>query len=122
MKSDDDIRALFEEVATSQDSEAEAFWDSLSVDDQMKAFHAVVKRIVKGELQDKGSYRYVLYDIFGFDKDAYLMGMNCGYMDLHNSIFEYPPGDKNTTVEQKWKCPIDKEDCMTDCGDYGCGN
>jgi hypothetical protein len=116
MKPDDDIRALFKEVATSQDSEAEAFWDSLSVDDQMKAFHAVVKRIVKGELQDKGSYRYVLYDVFGFDVDAYLMGMNCGYMDLHNSIAH------DSVADQKWKCPIGKEDCTTNCEDYGCGN
>lgn len=28
----------------------------------------------------------MLYDIFGFEADAYALGMDCGYMALHNSI------------------------------------
>jgi hypothetical protein len=35
---------------------------------------------------DKGTYRYVLYDVFDFGPDAYSVGMECGYMDLHNAI------------------------------------
>ena len=67
---------------------ADEWWESLSQEEQMKAFYSVVKRIVQGELEDKGSYRYVLYDVFGFGPESYGMGMNCGYMALHNAIFD----------------------------------
>lgn len=60
------------------------YWNSLDYEDQLKAFYAVCKRIHKGDVVDKGSYRYVLYDVFGFGPDAYALGMDCGYMALHN--------------------------------------
>ena len=69
--------------------DADEWWDSLSQEEQMKAFYSVVKRICKGELDDKGSYRYVLYDVFGFGPESYGMGMNCGYMELHNCLDVY---------------------------------
>lgn len=71
--------------------EADAFWDGLSYDDRLKAFHSVCKRIHKGDLVDRGSYRHVLYGVFGFAPDAYIVGMECGYLDIHNSI--YMPDD-----------------------------
>ena len=52
----------------------------------MKAFYSVVKRIVDGELVQKGSYRYVLYEVFGFGPESYTLGMMCGFMSLHNNI------------------------------------
>lgn len=69
------------------DSDAESFWENLSYDDKLKAFYAVTKRIHKGDVQDKGSYRYVLYDVFDFDMDSYGVGMDSGYLDIHNSIY-----------------------------------
>ena len=66
--------------------EAEKFWAELTQDQRLMAFYSVIKRVVKGELEDNGSYRYVLYDVFGFDMDSYVIGMACGYMDLHNAI------------------------------------
>ena len=66
--------------------EAEQFWNSLSYEDKLRAFYAVSKRIHKGDVEDKGSYRYVLYEIFGFEMESYGIGMDCGYMDIHNSI------------------------------------
>lgn len=74
-----------------QDVEAGFFWDSLSYEDKCNAFHAVVSKLVDGELKDKGSYRYVLYDIFGFGPEMYVRGMNCGFMALHNSIVDETP-------------------------------
>jgi hypothetical protein len=67
-------------------ADCEKYWDALSYDDKLMAFSSVVKRIVKGDLKDRGTYRYVLYDVFGFDMDSYGIGMQCGYMDLHNSV------------------------------------
>jgi ABC-type Fe3+-citrate transport system substrate-binding protein len=76
----------FQALIEQEKQEMDAWWESLSKEDQMKAFYSVVSRIVKGELEDQGSYRYVLYNVFGFDADAYIMGMNCGFMALHNAI------------------------------------
>lgn len=68
------------------DKEAEQWWNSLSKEQQMRAFYCVVKRLVEGELVEHGSYRYVLYETFGFGPEAYGLGVHCGYMALHNSI------------------------------------
>ena len=77
---------------------ADAFWDGLSYEDKLKAFYSVCKRIHKGDVVDRGSYRYVLYDVFGFDFDAYTIGMDCGYLDIHNYIIT--PKDEESINEQ----------------------
>lgn len=71
-----------------KEKEANDFWDSLSYDDKCNAFHAVVSRIFDGDIKQRGSYRYVLYDVFKFSPDMYTRGMDCGYMALHNAIFD----------------------------------
>ena len=76
------------EARESRDEQCDEYWSALSYDEQLMAFSSVVKRIVKGDIKDRGSYRYVLYDVFGFDMDAYIVGMDCGYMDLHNRIMD----------------------------------
>ena len=76
----------FEKHALEYEKECDDYWKNLSYDDQLKAFYSVVKRIHKGEIEDGGSYRWVLYDVFGFGPDSYGIGIECGYMVLHNSI------------------------------------
>jgi hypothetical protein len=66
--------------------EQEAYWNSLSKDDQLKAFCAVSRRIHQAELVDQGTYRHALYTVFGFGPEAYARGMDCGYFAIHNSI------------------------------------
>ena len=66
----------------------DAWWNRLTEQEREDAFYAVCKRIHKGDLVDNGSYRYVLYDTFGFDHGMYVDGMNCGYMAIHNAIFD----------------------------------
>ena len=75
-----------EDIEKQIDVDMDEWWNRLSKDDQMKAFYSVVKRLVDGELTQKGSYRYVLYEVFGFGMESYMLGMMCGYMALHNSI------------------------------------
>jgi hypothetical protein len=82
-----ELSQLFEEIERNYDNDANTWWEKLSEDERQLAFYSVVKRLVKGEIEDRGSYRYVLYDVFGFDASAYVMGMNCGFMELHNSIY-----------------------------------
>lgn len=77
----------FQELIQQEAVEMDQWWDGLSQEDQMRAFYSVVKRLVKGDITDRGSYRYVLYDVFGFGAESYMLGMNCGYMTLHNSIY-----------------------------------
>lgn len=66
----------------------DAWWDSLTEKEREDAFYAVVKRIYKGDVVDRGSFRYVLYEIFGFGMHMYGRGMDCGYMYIHNAIAE----------------------------------
>lgn len=64
------------------------WWNDLTQQEREQAFYAVVKRIYKADIQDKGTYRYALYDVFGFDGGMYVQGMDCGYMALHNAIYD----------------------------------
>ncbi len=82
----EDTTHHYQEVMKRFAEEQEAYWNSLSKEDQLKAFCAVCRRIVQGELRDKGSYRWVLYDVFGFGPESYTQGMDCGFMALHNAI------------------------------------
>ena len=69
------------------EDQSESYWNSLSKEQQLDAFCAVVRRLYKGELELEGSYRYVLYDVFGFGPEAYVSAQMSGYLDLHNSIW-----------------------------------
>lgn len=82
------LRAELEQARQEYEKGVDSFWDGLSYDDKLRAFYAVTKRIYKAEVEDRGSYRYALYDVFNFGADAYLVGMDCRYLDLHNLLFE----------------------------------
>lgn len=100
-KEDEHGKSLSDYMRESCDNfakEANTFWDGLSYEDKLKAFYSVCKRIHKGDVIDRGSYRYVLYDTFGFDFDAYTIGMDCGYLDIHNYIIT--PKDEESINEQ----------------------
>lgn len=81
-----DIQDKVELSTLLYEKECDEYWDNLSYDDKLKAFYSVVKRIVEAEIIEGRSYRGVLYDKFQFDMDSYVIGMDCGYMTLHNSI------------------------------------
>jgi len=80
------LSKLYNEGRLEYSIEADAWWDNLAYDDKLRAFYSVVKRIHEGDVVQQGSYRYVLYDVFGFGPDSYGIGMECGYMTLHNAI------------------------------------
>jgi len=86
MEANEALAKSFEEARIADEKNANDFWDSLSYDDRCNAFHAVVSRLFDGDIKQRGSYRYVLYDVFKFGPDMYTRGMDCGYMELHNSI------------------------------------
>jgi hypothetical protein len=82
----DEEKTIFKEASDEYDRKAEEYWKSLSYEDQLQAFYIVTKRIHKGDIVEKGSYRYVLYDTFGFDLDSYIIGLDSGYIDIHNGL------------------------------------
>lgn len=85
----DSLAAIGQEMEQHQEqyeADNDAWWNGLSKKEREDAFYAVCKRIHKAELKDKGTYRYALYDVFGFDPGMYKAGMDCGYMALHNAI------------------------------------
>lgn len=67
--------------------ESTNFFNKLSYNDKLLAFYYIVSHIYQGEIIDKGSYRHILYSVFGFNQDAYALAIDAGYMDLHNSIY-----------------------------------
>lgn len=77
------------------EKESEEYWNSLSKEEQLKVFCAVIRRIYQGELVEKRSYRGVLYDLFNFGPEAYSAAQYAGYLAIHNSIedernYRYP--------------------------------
>ena len=79
-------RSQFEEANEHYVQQSEQYWQGLDHDQQLMAFCAMVRRMYRGELQDRGTYRWVLYDVFGFGPEAYVPAQLAGYLALHNSI------------------------------------
>lgn len=80
-----DIINLQEEVISDYENRSDRFWEILSQEAKQHIFYAVVKRIVKAEVQEQTSYRQAL-EIIGVGKDFYGRGVDCGYTSLHQLI------------------------------------
>ncbi len=78
----------------------DSWWDNLTEKEREDAFYSVIKRMYKAEVQDRGTYRWALYDVFGFDPGMYGAGMDCGYMALHNIIYDGLDFEKMKTVDR----------------------
>lgn len=76
-----------EQLQREYEDENDTWWNGLTEKEREDAFYAVVKRIHQGEIKDRGTYRYILYDIFGFGGHMYMQGVDCGFMALHNSFY-----------------------------------
>jgi hypothetical protein len=70
------------------EAECDRAWNSLDQETKLKLFCAVCTRLYKGELEDKGSYRHVLYEVFGFGPEAYGTAQAAGFLALHNAIID----------------------------------
>ena len=82
------LSKMFTEAMDDIRNERENYWNSLSKDEQLKCFCAVVERIMDGE-NEGHSYRGMLYSVFGFGPEAYAQAQRAGFLGLHNSIFDY---------------------------------
>jgi len=100
----EDLDKILNELSQTQaeyekkyDEECESFWNGLSQDDKLMAFYSVVKRVHENDVKVRGTYRYGLYHIFGFGPVSYGIGMMCGYMDIHNLIFDGMEKNKDSS-------------------------
>jgi hypothetical protein len=77
-----ELRQSFQAFQKQQQAEDDAWWDSLDHEDKARAFRQICKLMHKAEVEDRGTYRWAIYDIFGLD---YGDGLD-HYMTLHNLI------------------------------------
>jgi hypothetical protein len=82
-----ELGKVFNEAMNKLEVKQENYWNSLTKEQQLDAFCAVVRRIYRGEIEENGSYRYVLYNVFGFGPEAYAPAQMAGYLAIHNQIF-----------------------------------
>ena len=85
-KSLSDFAQEMEKSRKVSEEENDAWWNGLTEKERQDAFFAVCKRIYVADVVDRGTYRYALYDVFGFDEGMYCKGIDCGYMGIHNAI------------------------------------
>ena len=114
----EEIGKLFREAMEKIKEDSEAYWNSLSYDEQLKVFCAVSRRIFEGEIKQRGSYRYVLYDIFKFEPDAYVQAQDAGYLAIHNAIYD---GERVGTLIKNFctkHLNIDKETLESELNEY----
>ena len=83
-----EIGETMREAVEEHDKKNDEWWNNLTEQEREDAFYAVCKRIWQADGKDGGTYRYALYDVFGFDPSMYGLGMECGYMSIHNAIFD----------------------------------
>jgi hypothetical protein len=100
LKTFEEISKTFNEAMDEVEKESEEYWNSLSKEDQLKAFCAVSRRIYQGELVKRGTYRYVLYDVFGFGPEAYAPAQMANYLEIHNALYGADTFDKMEAVNR----------------------
>ena len=85
---DDELTNSFKLWELELEEDHSKFWNSLSKDDQLKAFCSVMRLLYKAEIEEHGSYRYTLYDVFGFGPESYAQAQLSGFLAIHNAIWD----------------------------------
>ena len=84
----EELHNSFQRWEVELEEDHDKFWNGLSKDDQLKAFCSVMRLLYKAELEEHGSYRYILYDVFGFGPESYAQAQVSGFLALHNAIWD----------------------------------
>ena len=85
---DEELSNSFQRWEQELEEDHNKFWNSLSKDDQLKAFCSVMRRLYKAEIEDGGTYRYTLYNVFGFGAESYVEAQLSGFLAIHNAIWD----------------------------------
>jgi hypothetical protein len=81
-----ELSDMWNEATKEYNQKMTTWWENLPTEQQQWAFYNVCRLIHKGDVEDKRSYRGVLYDTFGWGPEAYVLGMEARYMDIHNLL------------------------------------
>jgi hypothetical protein len=84
----EEVRNTFEKMEKALEKEQDDFWNSLTKEQQLLCFCAVVRRIYDGEYKEKKTYRGMLYDKFGFGPESYLCAQLAGFLSIHNELYD----------------------------------
>jgi hypothetical protein len=84
----EEIHNIFQRWEVELEEDHNKFWNGLSKEDQLKAFCSVMRRLYRAEIQERGSYRYTLYDVFGFGPESYAQAQVSGFLTIHNAIWD----------------------------------
>lgn len=95
----EEVSRTFNEAMKAHEDRSEQYYNSLTKEQQLDAFCAISRRIYRGEIEEQGSYRYVLYDVFGFGPEAYAQAQCAGYLALHNSIYAGQNPDDHVKID-----------------------
>lgn len=69
------------------ETEDNEWWLSLDNDTRIRAFRQIMKLLYIGEVQQRTTYRGMIYNVFGLGPEAYADGLN-HFMDIHNLLFK----------------------------------
>jgi hypothetical protein len=95
----EETRKTFNQVMKELEDKSEQYYNSLTKEQQLDVFCAISRRIYRGEIEQQGSYRYVLYDVFGFGTEAYAQAQCAGYLAIHNSIYSGQNPDDHVKID-----------------------
>jgi hypothetical protein len=90
---------VFNQAMKELEDKSEEYYNSLTKEQQLDAFCAISRRIYRGEIEEQGSYRYVLYQVFGFGPEAYAQAQLAGYLAIHNSIYSGQNPDDHVKID-----------------------
>ena len=76
---------IFREMLEDDMERAQNWWSTLTYDQKLWAV-MVVSHILLEHASEGGTYRYLIYDRFGFDVDAYAPLQWSGLLSIHNLI------------------------------------
>ncbi len=79
--------AAFSQALDEERERIQSKWKAMTEEDRLDAFCAVIGLLHKGEIERGTSYRGLLYDVFGFGPESYILAQSMGLIDLHNSIY-----------------------------------
>jgi len=82
-----EFRDSFQVAIEHEKALSESFWNGLNSEEQLWVFCAIMRRLQEGEIENKRSYRGVLYSTFGWGPEAYVPAQCSGFLDIHNSIY-----------------------------------
>ena len=83
-----ELSRKFQEAREEHSKLMQEWWTNLPSEQQQWAFYNVCRLIYKGDVVERRSYRGVLYGVFGWGPEAYAIGMEANYMDIHNLLWE----------------------------------